>query len=415
MESLKFLRLLAVYVMIAVLDHLSGGGPLRSVLNALAVAMPLILLSGYFSSGVRLIVPTGFGIAYGVLVFALLLSYAVVGMYNFAALTKFLLAPLFAILGYNATYVDRQDTETMAALRRVGLFLVLLPIGYAVSRGWTTVAGEQVGIFVNRNNAALYVVVLSNVLFLMGAGVAVVVAALTITALVFSTLGVLMAVVAALVLSLNFRRYLPAYLLAGLLGAFLLLGPIELPIGERLGRLGESVQAVTELGLWTRLADLSYADLYLITGKNTDLSLFFRIKHWEDLIYAWTSHGWVTILFGLGIGSAPFHTDIGLVPHNDYVRFLVEAGPLGLAGFAGITGWLLWSIGRRALLISTAAVTIYFFSENLVDNFAAMALYYWFGGYWARYAEEPQVDEDMVDESEDEYDEYLAQGATPPG
>ncbi|MEZ5659010.1 MAG: hypothetical protein R3E83_10915 [Burkholderiaceae bacterium] len=414
MESLKFLTLLAVYVTLATLDHVSGGGPLRSVVNALGVAMPLIMLGHFHSQGIRLIIPTGFGIFYGIFVAALLASYVVVGMYNFADLTKSLLAPVFAILGYNATAFDRQDPQAYAAMRRIGLFLLLLPIGYAVSRGWTTEAGQEVGIFANRNNAALYIVVLSNILFLMGGGVVVIVAALTVVALVFETLGVLVAVVAALLVSLSFRRYLPAYLLAALLGAFMLLGPIELPIGERLQRLAESIQSVTELGLWTSLADLSYADLYVITGQNTDLSMFFRIKHWEDLIYAWTSHGWVPMVFGLGTGSAPFHTDIGLVPHNDYVRFLVEAGPLGLVGFAGITGWLLWSIGRRALLISTATVTIYFFSENLVSNFAAMALYYWFGGYWARHANEPEPEEQLVDELDDEVTENLADDMNPP-
>jgi hypothetical protein len=394
MESLTLLRLLAVYVALTVLDNATGGGPLRSVVNALGVAMPIVMLGYFAAHGIRIGVPRGLAIGYGMLAGGLLLSVVVAGLYNFADLTKFLLAPLFAILGYNASAFDADDAWAMAKLRTIAVVLLILPIGYALLQGWDTTPGAMLGIFANRNNAALYVVVLSNVLFLMGASVGLVVVALTVAALAFSTLGVLMAVVVALLLSLSVRRYLPAYVVAALVVAFLMFGPIELPIAERLQRLGEGVGAITELGLWTELSNLSYADLYRITGENTDLSLFFRIKHWEDLLTAWTAHGWTTTAFGLGIGSAPFHTDIGLVPHNDYVRFLVESGPLGFLGFASITGWLLWTIGRRALLMSTAAVAIYFFSENLVDNFAAMTLYYWFAGYWARHAEQPTLVED---------------------
>ena len=390
MESLTLLRLLAVYVALTVLDHATGGGALRPVVNALGVVMPLVMLGFFAIHGIRVGVPRGLAIGYGLLAAGLLLSVAVAGLYNFADLTKFLLAPLFAILGYNSSTFDTGDARAMSKLRNVALVLLALPICYALARGWDS-SSAMLGIFANRNNAALYVVVLCNVLFLMGASVGLVVAALTVSALMFSTLGVLMAVVAALLLSLSFKRYLPAYIVAAVLGVILVFGPIQLPIGERLERLGEGVRAITELGLWTELSNLSYADLYRITGQNTDLSLFFRIKHWEDLLFAWTAHDWTTVLFGLGIGSAPLHTDIGLVPHNDYVRFLVESGPLGFLGFASITGWLLWSIGRRALLMSTAAVAIYFFSENLVDNFAAMTMYYWFAGYWAGHADQPVV------------------------
>jgi hypothetical protein len=38
------------------------------------------------------------------------------------------------------------------------------------------------------------------------------------------------------------------------------------------------------------------------------------------------------------------------------------------------------------VLISTAGVAIYFVTENLLDNFAAMTLFYFFGGYWSRHA-----------------------------
>ena len=385
MESLTLLRLLALYVVLTSLERLTGSGALRAAVNAFGVAMPLMMVAYFAMRGTRLELPLGLLRAYGVLVVALVLSVLMAGLYDTADLIKILLAPLFAFLGYSAPAFDREDRDAVRHLRIVSAVL-LLPLLYAFMLNLGASDGDALGIFANRNNAALYLVVLSNVLFLMGASVGVVVVTLTVGALMFSTLGVVIAVILGLMVSLSVRRYLPAYLGAVALGAFLVFGPIELPIAERLARLAEGVGAITSLGLWTELANLSYADLYIITGENSDLSLFFRIKHWEDLLLAWSTHGWVNVLFGLGIGSAPFHTDIGLVPHNDYVRFLVEAGPLALVGFVSVTGWLLWSIGRKALLMSTAAVAIYFSTENLVGNFAAMTLYYWFAGYWARHA-----------------------------
>ncbi len=387
METLTLLRLLAVYVALTALERLTGSGVLRAGVNAFGVLMPALMLAHFALRGQLLMLPRGLLVAYALLAAGLLLSVVFSGLHEAADLIKLLLAPLFAFLGYSASAFDRDDPAALAQLRALGLVLVL-PVVYALLLNWAGTAGE-LGVFVNRNNAALYLVVLANVLLVMGLGVGPVVLTLTVGALMFSTLGVVIAVAVALVVSLSFRRYLPAYLAAALLVGLLLFGPVELPVGERLGTLWEGVSAITALGLWTSLHDLSYADLYLITGENSDLSLFFRLKHWEDLLLVWTSDGWASLLFGLGVGSAPLHTEIGLVPHNDYLRLLIEAGPLGFAGFAGFVGWLLLSIGRSALLMSTAAVSIYFFTENLVGNFAAMTLFYWFAGYWARHASKP--------------------------
>lgn len=384
METLALLRLLAVYVGLTALERLTGSGVLRAGVNAFGVLMPALMLAHFALRGQVLTLPRGLLVAYSMLAVGLLLSVLFAGFYEAADLIKLLLAPLFAFLGYSAGAFDREDPAALSQLRALGLVL-MLPVAYALLLNWAGSAGE-LGVFVNRNNAALYLVVLANVLLVMGVRVGAVVLTLTVGALMFSTLGVVIALGVALVASLSFRRYLPAYLAAALLVGLLLFGPVELPVGERLASLWEGVSAITALGLWTSLHDLSYGDLYILTGENSDLSLFFRLKHWEDLLLVWTSDGWASLLFGLGVGSAPLHTEIGLVPHNDYLRLLVEAGPLGFAGFVGIVGWLLVSIGRNALLLSTAAVSIYFFTENLVSNFAAMTLFYWFAGYWARHA-----------------------------
>ena len=52
-----------------------------------------------------------------------------------------------------------------------------------------------------------------------------------------------------------------------------------------------------------------------------------------------------------------------------------------------LTLYLVARIGRRAFVISTAAVALYFMSDNLINNFPAMAMYYFFAGYWMRHAD----------------------------
>jgi hypothetical protein len=388
METVVVLRLLAVYVALLSVNQIVPAAPGSLLTNAYAMAMPLLLAVHYVLKSRPLLVPTFMAIAFGFLLAGLFGAWLVGGIYNFADFAKFVLAPTFAILGYNASAFDKTDVRAVAALRVLGFTLLAIPLALIVLQRWIPPDGTEVAIFANRNNAALYMVVLANVLFLLGARLAVVVVFLAISAVAFSTLGVLVAVVLALLVSLGLRRYFGAYVVAVVFGLLLAFGPFGLPVVERLDTLFSGIAVISQLGLWGDLDRLSYLDLYLLTGSSTDLSFFFRLKHWEELIVAWTSGGWSSILFGLGVGSSVFHTDLGLVPHNDYVRFLVETGPLGLIGFAGLTGYLIHSIGRRAVLMSTAAVAIYFFSENLVDNFSAMTMYYYFAGYWARHAGE---------------------------
>lgn len=387
MESLPLFRLLAVYVVLLSLDQVVSSGAVRVVANTFAAALPFILIVYYALNSRPLLVPTGAASAYGLLLAGLLGSWVASGMYNFADLVKFALAPIFLVLGYNASTFERGDARAMGALRRYGLFMLLTPLALILVQIKIPPADiNQVAFFANRNNAALYMVVLANVLLMMGVRVPWVVAFLAVVSLGFNTLGVLVAVVASLLISLEFRKYVWAYLLAILLALLITFGPFGLPILDRIRPVVDGVTAISSAGLWADLDRMSYLDLYRITGNNSDLSLFFRLKHWEDLLVAWQGGGWGATIFGMGVGSSVLHTDLGLVPHNDYLRFLIETGPLGFLGFAGLVGWILVKTGRRSVLLGSAAVAIYFLSENLVDNFSAMAMFYYFGGYWAQRA-----------------------------
>ncbi len=53
--------------------------------------------------------------------------------------------------------------------------------------------------------------------------------------------------------------------------------------------------------------------------------------------------------------------------HNDYVEFWVEYGPLGLAAFATLCGWLAWRARRSRLPAAVAAALGALLAVALVD------------------------------------------------
>jgi hypothetical protein len=126
----------------------------------------------------------------------------------------------------------------------------------------------------------------------------------------------------------------------------------------------------------------SYQNLVLLTGS-TDLSGFFRLIHWTNIWDIYSSGGIGTWVFGYGPGQTPALTYAGLVPHNDYLRILVEYGPVNLVIF------VCFLVHARAALTSGAAkalfvvLCIYFFSENLLDTFTSMTLFFAYAGRMA--------------------------------
>ena len=67
----------------------------------------------------------------------------------------------------------------------------------------------------------------------------------------------------------------------------------------------------------------------ILLAKGDNNSFNWRISQWYQLLGAWQQFP----IFGYGLGSSIQVAGNGLLPHNDYVRFLVEQG---VAGFSVI-------------------------------------------------------------------------------
>lgn len=124
---------------------------------------------------------------------------------------------------------------------------------------------------------------------------------------------------------------------------------------------------------------MSYQRLVLLTGS-TDLSGFFRLIHWTNIWDLYASGSIGTWLFGYGPGETPALTYAGLVPHNDYLRILVEYGPANLVIFVCFLAYVRVSLTIGAAKVLFVVLCIYFFSENLLDSFTSMTLFFAYAG-----------------------------------
>lgn len=118
----------------------------------------------------------------------------------------------------------------------------------------------------------------------------------------------------------------------------------------------------------------NYGEMVVILNT-TDLSFFFRIKHWSELWNVWMNSGVFVKFFGFGIGQSVFLTELGLVPHNDYLRSLIEMGVIGGLGFIWfVVVTVVVSLKTRAAVPMIAA-SIYFVSDNLINNMLGFFIY----------------------------------------
>jgi hypothetical protein len=127
------------------------------------------------------------------------------------------------------------------------------------------------------------------------------------------------------------------------------------------------------------VSKMSFRQLVELTGT-TDLSAFFRVIHWTNIWDIYSSKGIGTLLFGYGIAQTPDLTILRLGPHNDYLRILAEYGAINLVIFVCFLLHVLFNLKAGVTNVLFMVLMFYFFSENLIDHFASMTLYFTYAG-----------------------------------
>jgi O-antigen ligase len=165
--------------------------------------------------------------------------------------------------------------------------------------------------------------------------------------------------------------------------ALILLG-LASCVAYALGALDRLVTGLDSIALILSLnpstvARMSYKELVAMMGT-TDVSAFFRIIHWTNIWDIYSSQGLGVLLFGYGAGQTKYLAYMPMQPHNDYLRILTEYGFLSFLVFLGFVVRVVFSIKLHAAKVIFTVLLIYFFSENLVDNFTSMALFFSYAG-----------------------------------
>jgi hypothetical protein len=166
--------------------------------------------------------------------------------------------------------------------------------------------------------------------------------------------------------------------------AALLILAIAIFLAYALGTLDRLLAGLDSIALiWSlnpsTVARMTYKQLIDLTGT-TDLSAFFRIIHWTNIFEYYSTQGLGVILFGYGAGQSGIIAVIPMPPHNDYLRVLAEYGLLSFLVFAFFVVRIAILLKLQAAKILFTVLLIYFFSENLIDNFTSMALFFSYAG-----------------------------------
>jgi len=147
---------------------------------------------------------------------------------------------------------------------------------------------------------------------------------------------------------------------------------MDVPIVKRI--VNQVYMIWHELPLAASGYELDYGNLNNRYGTS-DCSGLWRIAHWRTCINIVVNANIVQLLCGHGIAS----TNLLLykVPHNDYIRVLIEQGIIGLTLYFAFFLTVLRRIDSRHWYC-IVAFAIYCFSENNIDNLLFMTIFVFF-------------------------------------
>jgi hypothetical protein len=261
-------------------------------------------------------------------------------------------------------------------------FLAALPIFFYLTIGDSTVPefmeanlSNSFSYFANVNIAALYFSALIFALTERLGGRAIFLQ--FVNAALMNKIGVAVATLVAIGLWISVPLRKESVIAATI---FILVGMIAVWVGafDRAIATFESMKLLVELGP-EAVSRMSFKELVILT-ETTDLSGFFRVIHWVDIWGVYSSSSVGTLLFGYGIGQTPNLTALKLAPHNDYLRILAEYGLLNLVVFVCFLLHVLFNLKTGITRVLFMVLLMYFFSENLIDHFASMTLYFTYAG-----------------------------------
>lgn len=379
-----FLRLVLIYIFLFSVASVLHSGLVKMLVNMTAILVFVVMFVNWAFLPNR----GRFNIGNGLVVGLALYYIGLIGSFSFhihstdyVDFLKFIMAPFFLLFGVVFEANRREITLSHSNNKYLFSLLIIIPVlmwGVQLVTGMTSYgSGQDVAFFPNRNTASLYAVILIALYNVLAEKPLKNIWVYLLVAFLFGALGVLVAVLASMVITLGNRKtWKYILLLLSLLMTLYLLFP-DVGVFSRLDAVFGSIKLIYD----------GHVDLYLVSyGEivrilhTTDLSFIFRLKHWLELFHVYWNGSFSEFLFGFGIGSTVAMTATKLIPHNDYLRVLLEMGIFSLIGLLTIVFLIIKTTWRRWEAIPLLAVCIYFVSENLINSYASMIIFFFSSG-----------------------------------
>lgn len=321
------------------------------------------------------------------------------GVFDLEVSLKYFGMPLYYCSGVVASRKAKLATSYLDVIPAHIYILLLLPIIVYVLDivffGDTfVVEGRSVSIFWNRNSTVFYSVVASFSILLSIKLRRFFLGYIIIVVVLYNTIGAFIGLGLAFIIQ-SVRRYKIKSLLYLVIitSIIVIVGKAgiyyKVPIVTRAYGMFQNLQYVSTSSSITSIEKTNYLDLMAKT-ESTETSFLFRIKHWAEIIRMYTNSNIEQKFFGLGIESIKKHLSREIRAHNDYLRTFAELGPIYFLFFLYFNFLAIKRIAHSMAFFPSVIVLFYYFTENLIDNFIAISMFYYFLGlfseftpYWA--------------------------------
>lgn len=375
----------SIYVILTSIQRITGIQVIKLVIFGLTVGIILVLFK-YIINNQRLLNKTIFLFSILLisnLIISLLVNY---DQTKISFTIKYFGIIIFLLSGYIITLSSSTTiVNNMKRHKKLIFIIIFIPIIVYFFDLLIRSLPESSSIFANRNNAVLYGVISSYFIFFLYDRILLFFSFVYLNIIVYTTLGALLASVVSYFFiylgNLTPKKLfkISIAIIFFTIIVYYLFNYSNLHIIERLKSSIRGFEYLLNLNSLEAMANVSYGNLAHQIGSD-DLSFLFRIKHWFNIIIIHNNSDLIYWLFGHGNDSIITLTKAELRAHNDYIRLLFEVGIIYLIVFISFNIYLLKRIGLNIYAFPFLIVLLYFFTENLIDNFLAMSLLYYFVG-----------------------------------
>lgn len=373
-----------IYILITAIYSLTNINAIKLMIFSITIFMIFILFK-YLLNNIKYIKKFYF-YSISILVILLVISILVnIDTTNISFSIKYFGIFVFFLVGYVINKKQIFVPKEYKKYNKLILFIILIPIIIYLFQSFILHTKENSSLFVNRNNAVLFGIISSYFILIFYKRTILFFIFIYTNIIIYTTLGALLASIVSYIL-IYISNITPKKLLKIILALFILIlvsyylyNYSGLHIIERLKNSVKGFQILFSLDSIEAMSKISYGQLASQVGSG-DLSFLFRIKHWFNILSTNSESELIYWLFGHGNDSIIALTKAELRAHNDYIRIMFEVGMIYLVVFITFNIYLVRKIGLNIYSLPFLIVLMYFFTENLIDNFLAMSLLYYFVG-----------------------------------